>query len=141
MDDRSRVVYYGSDETDDSGEFDLTVNKYINGKELNKKACSVRLVSSPDPVCNIPTDFAGGRSGVKLSRPSMVYRDIKKYTMGPFYYTTPMCDEPDTNENDDQEDKHWLCSTYCDQRIPFPFCSTFCYFIWICGKGLNAKSC
>lgn len=106
MDDRSRVVYYGSDETDDSGEFDLTVNKYINGKELNKKACSVRLVSSPDPLCNIPTDFAGGRSGVKLGRPSMVYRDIMKYTMGPFYYTTPMCDEPDMNENDDEKNKY-----------------------------------
>ncbi|XP_059646788.1 pistil-specific extensin-like protein [Cornus florida] len=99
MDDRSRVVYYGSDQTDEGGDFEMTINKFINGKELNAKKCSVRLVSSPDPVCNLPTNFAGGRSGVKLSRPTLVYRDIIKHVLGPFYYTTPMCDEPDVSES------------------------------------------
>ncbi|KAK9290499.1 hypothetical protein L1049_008669 [Liquidambar formosana] len=99
MDDRSRVVYYGSDETDEAGEFEMIVNKYVNGKQLKSKGCSVRLVSSPDPTCSIPTDFAGGRSGVKLNRPTLVYRDLVKHTLGPFYYTTPMCDKPDTNDS------------------------------------------
>ncbi|KAF8395318.1 hypothetical protein HHK36_019261 [Tetracentron sinense] len=99
MDERNRVVYYESDETDEQGEFEVMVDKYINGKELKAKRCSVRLVSSPDPVCNILTDFAGGQSGVKLSRPSHMYRDLIKYTLGPFYFTTPLCDEPDTTES------------------------------------------
>ncbi|KAA8518661.1 hypothetical protein F0562_016135 [Nyssa sinensis] len=37
MDDRSRVVYYGSDETDEAGDFEMIINKHINGKELNVK--------------------------------------------------------------------------------------------------------
>lgn len=99
MDERSRVVYYGSDLTDEMGQFDLTINKFtIHGKELKAKLCSVRLVSSPDATCNILTDFAGGRSGVRLQRPSLVYRDLVKYTLGPFYFTTPMCEEPDTHD-------------------------------------------
>ncbi|KAK9985688.1 hypothetical protein SO802_030639 [Lithocarpus litseifolius] len=89
MDDRSRVVYYGSDATDKLGQFDIIVNKYINGKELKVKLCSVRLVSSPDSTCNILIDFAGGKRGVKLNLPSLVYRDQIKYTLGPFYFTNP----------------------------------------------------
>ncbi|PIA54891.1 hypothetical protein AQUCO_00901061v1 [Aquilegia coerulea] len=96
FDDRGRVVYYESDKTDERGEFDMIVQKSINGKELKPNQCSVRLVSSPDNVCNLLTDFAGGRSGVKLSRPSHVLPDLVKYTLGPFFFTTPMCDEPDT---------------------------------------------
>lgn len=98
LDDRSRVVYYGSDETDEAGEFEMMVNKFINGKELKSTGCFLRLVSSPDPVCNIATDFGGGRKGVKLGRPTVVYRDVIKHLLGPFYYTTPMCDEPDTSD-------------------------------------------
>ncbi|KAF6134350.1 hypothetical protein GIB67_005742 [Kingdonia uniflora] len=101
MDERSRVVYYGSDETDAQGVFEMTINRYINGKELKANLCSVRLVSSPDPVYNIFTNFGGGKCGVKLSRPSLVYRDLIKYTLGPFYFTSPMCDEPDTTESTD----------------------------------------
>ncbi|CAK9166737.1 unnamed protein product [Ilex paraguariensis] len=93
MDDRSRVVYYGSDDTDEAGNFEMIINKYINGKVLKPTNCFLRLVSSPDPVCNIVTDFSGGRRGVKLGRPTMVYRDMIKHVLGPFYYTTPMCDD------------------------------------------------
>ncbi|KAF5186119.1 Pollen ole e 1 allergen and extensin family protein [Thalictrum thalictroides] len=96
MDDRGRVMHYASDETDEQGDFDMIVDKNINGKELKPELCSVRLVSSPDNVCNLLTDFAGGRSGVKLTRPSHIFRDLVKYTLGPFFFTTPMCDEPDT---------------------------------------------
>lgn len=96
MDERKRVVYYGSDLTDGQGVFDLIVNKYVNGKELKPDCCWVRLVSSPDATCNLLTNFAGGRSGVKLNRPTSVYRDMIKYGVGPFYFTTPMCDDPQT---------------------------------------------
>ena len=98
MDDRRRVIYYGSDETDEAGEYVLIVNKYVNGKEVKATGCWVRLVSSSDSSCNIPTDFAGGRSGVKLRRPTWLYRDQTKYTIHPFYYTTPLCDEPNQEE-------------------------------------------
>ncbi|XP_041025038.1 pistil-specific extensin-like protein [Juglans microcarpa x Juglans regia] len=109
MDERSRVVYYGSDMTDELGQFDIIVNKYINGKKLNTKLCWVRLVSSPHPTCNILTDFAGGRRGVKLSLPAtLVYRDQTEYTLGPFYFTNPLCDEPDTNNNSkDSQGTHY----------------------------------
>ncbi|KAF1898098.1 hypothetical protein Lal_00032862 [Lupinus albus] len=55
MDKRERVAYYTSDKTDELEQYDITVNKYVYGKELNTKGCSVRLVSSPDYVCNILT--------------------------------------------------------------------------------------
>lgn len=112
MDERSRVVYYGSDMTDELGQFDIIVNKYINGKKLKTKLCWVRLVSSPHPTCNILTDFAGGRSGVKLSLPTLVYRDRTEYTLGPFYFTSPLCDEPDTDDsssNPHQGTHYWSC--------------------------------
>ncbi|KAL5709693.1 hypothetical protein ACHQM5_020351 [Ranunculus cassubicifolius] len=95
MDERSRVIFYGSDVTDDKGVFDLVVPKSVNGKKLKHDLCSVRLVSAPDTVCNIPTNFGGGQLGVKLNRPSLVYRDLIKYVVGPFYFTTPMCDQPE----------------------------------------------
>lgn len=93
-------MYYGSDLTDEAGDFELLVNKTCYGKPLKPQNCFLRLVSSSDPVCNIPTDFAGGKSGMMLRRPTVVYRDLTKYVMGPFYYTTPMCDQPDTNDDD-----------------------------------------
>ncbi|KAI3522901.1 hypothetical protein L1887_00953 [Cichorium endivia] len=105
MDDRKRIIYYGRDQTDKAGEFEVTIKKYIHGKQIKPEACFTRLVSSPDPICNIPTDFAGGKSGVKLGRPTMVYRDTIKHVLGPFYYTTPMCDEPDTNDDDNSYGK------------------------------------
>ncbi|KAJ6407534.1 hypothetical protein OIU84_010926 [Salix udensis] len=100
-DDRGRVMLYDSDVTDERGEFDMIVSRFINGKQLKEKKCSVRLVSSPDPSCDILTDFAGGKSGVKLRRPTSVYRDTVKYVLTPFYFTSPMCDEPDTSDQDD----------------------------------------
>lgn len=104
LDERNRVVQYASDLTDEAGDFDIACNKYINGKKLNPQNCFLRLVSSPDPVCNIATNFAGGKSGVKLQRPNVVYRDLVKYVLGSFYYTTPMCDEPDTSATPDEDD-------------------------------------
>ncbi|XP_061352405.1 non-classical arabinogalactan protein 31 [Gastrolobium bilobum] len=102
MDKRSRVVCYTSDTTDELGQYDMTVNKYVHGKELDTKQCSVRLVSSPDYACNILTDFGGGKSGVKLNNPTSVYRSLIKYVLNPFYYTTPMCDKPETNTTDSE---------------------------------------
>ncbi|XP_058083854.1 pistil-specific extensin-like protein [Magnolia sinica] len=99
---RGRVVYYTSDETDEEGEFEMHVNKYINGKELNCEECRVRLMSSPDPQCNVLTNFGGGQTGVKLAQPSHVHRDLIKYTLTPFYFTSLMCDEPDTTISQDQ---------------------------------------
>jgi len=99
MDARKRVVYHVSDDTDERGEFDVPVSKYVNGKELKPEGCSVRLVSSPDQACSVMTNFGGGRSGVKLHRPSHVYPGMVKYTVGPFFFTSPMCDEPDTSES------------------------------------------
>ncbi|KAF5747852.1 pistil-specific extensin-like protein [Tripterygium wilfordii] len=103
MDKRHRVIHYGSDETDEQGEYDITISKYKNGKEVKPELCTVRLVSSPDPVCNIFTNFGSGKSGVKLQRPSSVFRDLVKYTLGPFYCTLPMCEKPDTSENQEGE--------------------------------------
>ncbi|XLR27251.1 hypothetical protein S83_055151 [Arachis hypogaea] len=102
MDKRSRVVYYTSDATDELGQYEITVNKYVNGKELYTKGCTVRLVSSPDNVCNILTDFGGGNSGIKLSRPTSMYRGLIKHLLKPLYYTTPMCDKPDTDNSDSE---------------------------------------
>ncbi|MCL7044819.1 hypothetical protein MKW94_010920 [Papaver nudicaule] len=103
MDDANRkVVYRGSNKTNKKGEFGMILNqKYINGKEIIKpKLCTVKLVSSPNPDCYIPTDFRGGRLGVKLNsvRPSFDEQrpNVTKYRLGPFSYTTPLCDEIDT---------------------------------------------
>ncbi|KAL3825831.1 hypothetical protein ACJIZ3_021860 [Penstemon smallii] len=104
LDDRNRVVEFASDLTDDAGDFDITCDKYANGKKINPQNCFLRLVSSPDPVCNIATNSAGGKTGVRLTRPNVVYRDLVKYVLGPFYYTTPMCDEPDTTSTPDDSD-------------------------------------
>lgn len=104
LDEREKAIHFASDTTDDSGNFEIACKKYVNGKKVNPRNCYVRLVSSPDPVCNIATNFAGGKSGVKLHRPAVVYRDICKYVLGPFYYTTPMCDEPDTRGTDQDDD-------------------------------------
>ncbi|KAK9158731.1 hypothetical protein Scep_005305 [Stephania cephalantha] len=109
MDERGKVIYYGSDETDEEGEFDMVVDSREVCKELRPELCSVRLVSSPNPICNVATDFGGGKSGVKLSRPSFVYRDLVKYRPDPFYYTSPMCEEPDTTEaQEDQEANYYF---------------------------------
>ncbi|XWS59583.1 hypothetical protein CRYUN_Cryun08bG0134600 [Craigia yunnanensis] len=96
MDDTDRIMYYGSDETDEQGQFNIVVSKYINGKELQAKSCLVRLVSSPPPTSNIPTNFAGGKTGMKLPiRPTVLYRDLVQYQLDTFFYTTPsVSDKP-----------------------------------------------
>uniref|UniRef100_A0A1J3H297 Proline-rich protein 1 n=1 Tax=Noccaea caerulescens TaxID=107243 RepID=A0A1J3H297_NOCCA len=100
MDERRRVGYYGSDKTDERGQFDLIVSKVLyGGKELKPQLCKVRLVSSPDQSCNIPTNFGDGQTGVDLVRPFMVFQDLVKYVVGPFYYTTPMCEAPKLENN------------------------------------------
>lgn len=99
-----RVMYYGSDTTDEEGQFQMSINKVINGKPIKKELCFVRLVSSPDKACNVFTDFGGGLSGVKLAQPTSVYGELIKFTLNPFYFTTPMCDEPDTTKANDQHD-------------------------------------
>ncbi|XP_058739132.1 non-classical arabinogalactan protein 30-like [Vicia villosa] len=104
-DKRNRAVYYTSDTTDVLGLYDMTVDKYVNGKELDVKGCYLRLVSSPDDVCNILTDFGGGKSGFKLSNPTSVYRSLIKYEAATFYYTTPMCDMPETDNSNGSEAK------------------------------------
>lgn len=101
LDERSRVMYYGSDDTDVAGHFSIIVNRYANGKKIVEKLCSVRLVSSPDDACNVPTDFSGGCGGVKLRRPSSVYGKVIAYTVGPLYYTSPMCEEPEIDQKRD----------------------------------------
>ncbi|XP_021908499.1 proline-rich protein 3 [Carica papaya] len=95
MDQRKRVMYYGSDETDEEGQFDLTVDKYTD-----PNFCFARLLYSPDPTCNVMTNFGGGQYGVKLLRPTAIYRDVINYMIGPFYYTSPMCEKPDITGSD-----------------------------------------
>ncbi|XP_073000971.1 pistil-specific extensin-like protein [Typha latifolia] len=95
MDARARVVYHTSDLADAEGEFDLSVTKNVDGIEIDPEHCTVRLVSSGSATCNLMTDFGGGKSGVSLHRPTQVYPGVIKYTVGPFYFTTPQCDLPD----------------------------------------------
>ncbi|KAM7254753.1 hypothetical protein ACFE04_019994 [Oxalis oulophora] len=93
-DERYKAIHYGSDATDDEGKFNIVVDRYLHGKEVKPNLCIVRLVSSPHPSCHIATDFANGQTGVKLRRPTTVNRDLVAYMLGPFYYTTPMCEKP-----------------------------------------------
>ncbi|EXB93972.1 hypothetical protein L484_015519 [Morus notabilis] len=100
---RSKVVHYARDTTDELGQFDFSVNLDVCRKKIDPKRCRARLVSSPDPSCNILTDFAGGLTGVKLSSPSSVYRNTIKYDLGSFYFTSPMCKKPDYTSNNSQD--------------------------------------
>ncbi|XP_015898599.3 uncharacterized protein LOC107432058 [Ziziphus jujuba] len=101
MDERRRIVHYASDTTDELGEFQLIIDKLVNGKQIKTELCSVRLVSSPDPTCNVFTNFGNGVSGVKLFRQlATAFNDnFIKYSLNPFYFTTPMCDQPDTTSS------------------------------------------
>lgn len=98
MDDRRRIIHYTSDTTDELGEYQLIIDSIKNGKQIKRELCSVRLVSSPDPSCNVFTNFGNGVSGVKLIRElATAFNDnLIKYSVSPFYFTTPMCDQPDT---------------------------------------------
>ncbi|GMH09877.1 hypothetical protein Nepgr_011718 [Nepenthes gracilis] len=94
LDERKRVLYYNSDDTDADGEFDVIISQVVYGKKLKPKDCLVRVVSSPDVACNVATNFGNGRTGVRLRQPNVRYKGMVKYLVGPFYYTTPMCEEP-----------------------------------------------
>ncbi|XP_039021890.1 uncharacterized protein LOC120154144 [Hibiscus syriacus] len=101
-DDRSRIIYYESHETDEQGNFNMAVNKYVNGKELQPQSCLIRLVSSPHATCNILTNFAGELKGIKLpNRPTVLYRDLVQYQLGTFFYTTQRCAKPAADHNHD----------------------------------------
>lgn len=98
MDCRGRVVYHGSDFTDEKGEFELeVVRRRAYGKAIEVEDCTVRLVSSSESTCNVMTDFGGGRSGVRPHHPSALHRGLVKYTVGPFYFTSPACDYTDAS--------------------------------------------
>lgn len=113
LDERKRVMYYRSDFTDEKGYYEMGLEKYVNGKELKAKLCSVRLLSSPDPACDVITNFAGGKSGVKLWRPTEVFGDNLKYKLGRFFFTTPMCEKPDTsNSYDDSHANKYQGNNY-----------------------------
>lgn len=98
MDDKNRVVYHSVNSTNEEGTFKLIVDRHINGKKLMANRCVVKLVSSTHPDCNVLTDFSGGKSGVKLRSPSLVYQDITEYTIPPFSFTSPMCDDADIDK-------------------------------------------
>ncbi|KAL3377241.1 hypothetical protein AABB24_003580 [Solanum stoloniferum] len=49
--------------TDKNGEFRLTPKSLI-GADIGK--CKVYLVKSPNPTCNVPTNFNGGKTGTLL---------------------------------------------------------------------------
>ncbi|XP_021745128.1 pistil-specific extensin-like protein [Chenopodium quinoa] len=106
LDEGKGLAFYNSDATDDDGEFNMVVDKVKHRKNLNPKDCIVRLVSCPDKSCNIPTDFGQGNTGVKLRQPSVMFRGMTKYVVGPFFYTTPTCDvNPDDDTNSYQVSK------------------------------------
>lgn len=105
MDNNDRVVYHTMNITNEEGMFKLIVDRHINGKKLMVNGCVVKLVSSTHSDCNVLTDFSGGKTGVKLRSPSLVYQDITEYTIPPFSFTSPMCDDKDIDKpaqvNDD----------------------------------------
>lgn len=43
----------------------------------------------------------------QLRQPTVVYLDLIKHVFGPFYYTTPLCDEPNTNQTHAKESKYY----------------------------------
>ncbi|GAB2227024.1 hypothetical protein Droror1_Dr00008823 [Drosera rotundifolia] len=98
LDDRKRVSYYNSDETDAAGEFNIIINKDAYGKTLKPENCLVRLVSSTDPTCKVATNFGNGKTGVKLVQPNVKYRNLVKYQLSAFYYTSAACEVPFTSK-------------------------------------------
>lgn len=101
VDDRGRVVYHGSDKTDGQGVFNVEVpSKLENGCELAASRCLVRLASSGDAGCAVPTDFNGGRSGARPSRLTHYSPDRATYAVGPYYYTLPRCDVKDDDDDE-----------------------------------------
>ncbi|CAN6305967.1 unnamed protein product [Urochloa humidicola] len=104
VDDRGRVVYHGSDAADGQGVFNIEVpSKAANGGDIAAPRCLVRLASSGDAGCAVPTDFNGGGSGEKPSRLTHFSPDKATYAVGPYYYTLPRCDVKDDGS---------ACTTY-----------------------------
>ncbi|KAL8154342.1 hypothetical protein V2J09_012102 [Rumex salicifolius] len=105
LDERKRVFYYGSDETDTEGQFEMTIERDVYGKKLDPRKCLVRIVSSPDASCNVATNFGGGKKGVWLKQANVRYMGMVKYLLSPFYYTNPMCVDTDNDNDNDGESK------------------------------------
>lgn len=102
-DDRSRVVYHGSDYTDGQGIFNIEVpSKATNGCDLAPSRCLVRLASSGDAACAAFTDFNRGQTGQVPSRLTHASPTKVTYAVGPYYCTLRQCD--DDVKGDDEDD-------------------------------------
>ncbi|KAF3616318.1 putative eukaryotic translation initiation factor 3 subunit D-like [Capsicum annuum] len=51
--------------TNNNGVFLITL-KSLSGADISK--CRVYLLKSPNPTCNVPTDFNGGKTGALLKQ-------------------------------------------------------------------------
>ncbi|TMW81707.1 hypothetical protein EJD97_008267 [Solanum chilense] len=80
--------------TDKNGEFRITP-KSLMGADIGK--CKVYLVKSPNPTCNVPTNFNGGKTGALLQhvvppKPPVVTTAVVQppmsdlYGVGPFIF-------------------------------------------------------
>ncbi|XP_006662569.1 uncharacterized protein LOC102709404 [Oryza brachyantha] len=90
-----RTVYHATDRTDGKGVFNLEVPYAVGGADLDPSDCLVRLASSGDQGCAVFTDFNGGKTGERPSRPSRLGPGIVAYAAGPFYFTLAQCDLKD----------------------------------------------
>ncbi|KAJ0979389.1 hypothetical protein J5N97_014863 [Dioscorea zingiberensis] len=78
---KNRVKYHQAFKADAGGYFyaqlhDLNINNFYLGHPLH--ACTVRLLSSSDPTCNLFTNINGGIEGAAL-------KDKNKKVSGPYY--------------------------------------------------------
>uniref|UniRef100_A0A0D9XM40 Pollen Ole e 1 allergen and extensin family protein n=1 Tax=Leersia perrieri TaxID=77586 RepID=A0A0D9XM40_9ORYZ len=88
-----RTVYHSVDKTDGKGMFNLEVPYTIGKASLHPSSCLVRLASSGNQGCAVFTNFNGGKTGERPSRPSHVYPGKVTYAAGPFYFTLTQCDD------------------------------------------------
>ncbi|KAK1695821.1 hypothetical protein QYE76_012518 [Lolium multiflorum] len=94
-----RTVFYGKDATDEKGVFNVEVPYQVNSCQLDPSECLVRLVASGDTGCAVLTNFNGGRSGEKPSRPYRSCPGEVVYRAGPYYSTLPQCDVDDDDKS------------------------------------------
>ncbi|XP_062200317.1 uncharacterized protein LOC133903001 [Phragmites australis] len=93
-----RTVHHGVGTTDGKGVFSIEVPYAVNGGNLSPADCLVRLAPSGDKGCAALTDFNGGRTGEKPSRPVQLYPGRVTYAVGPYYSTLPQCDAAKDND-------------------------------------------
>ncbi|XP_010523958.1 PREDICTED: proline-rich protein 3-like [Tarenaya hassleriana] len=82
---KEEVVLY-SKQTDGKGYFELTVTEVVKDIAL----CRVKLHSSPMATCKNPTNVNKGLTGAPLSLynyRTFPDRNLKMYSVGPFYFT------------------------------------------------------